>query len=147
MTVLFFQHFKNGGSLLSVLYGFLLKFIVIWICSSIGKASFLSLSAFKIFVFSWQKFYHDMSCRFPEVILFRVCLESWICMFTSCYNLEVFSHSSTFQYFKYFFISALFFLFYWDIKDKKVRSFVIVQQLPEAMFIFFHSFFFLLLIG
>lgn len=89
-----------------------------------------SLAALKFvfFVFSFQKFYYDVS--WPGFL--RVC-SAWICRFMFfCQIWEIFS-----PYFFEWFFQPYPLFFFWDSDDTNVRTFVIVPHIPEALFIVF----------
>lgn len=52
------------------------------------------------------------------------------------------SNLGSFDFFEYFFCTALFFLSFQDSSDINVRCFIVVPQVPESLFIFLQSTFF-----
>lgn len=111
-------------------------------CSPIGSASLFSLADFKIFliVFSSQQFDYDMSrrefiCVYPVSVSFNFSSLS----FAKLIKFPAIIFSNIFS------TSAFFPPFLWKFNYMNVISFIINQQVPEALFIFFFQFSFFLL--
>lgn len=105
--------------------------------SPISKVSFIShcfQDFFPLGFISFHKFDYDVPwCIFLLVILFDVHSASWLYRFVSFVLFGIFF---SYYFFEYFFSPSFFLICFWFSSDTN-RSFVIVLQVREGMFIFF----------
>lgn len=99
--------------------------------------SFALLSRFSLS--SFQKIDCDVSCCAFE---FSYSKFTQLLEFVGLRLLTNLGHFCCY-FFVYFFIPVLFLLFLWDCDDRSISSFVIVPQVPEVLFVFLFSVYFI----